>query len=68
MEMDWVIGIILSIIAIVIGLSLLPVVLQTTANAVNSTSNTTYQTLINIIPLVFIAGLVIAVVYMFIRK
>jgi hypothetical protein len=67
MEMEWVVGIILSIIAIVIGLSLLPVVLQATSNAVNSTSNTTYETLINIIPLIFIAGLVIAVVYMFIR-
>ncbi len=68
MEMEWVVGIILSIIAIVIGLSLLPVVLNATANAVNSTNNTSYQTLINIIPLIFIAGLVIAVVYMFIRS
>ncbi|MEM4067880.1 MAG: hypothetical protein QXV17_13580, partial [Candidatus Micrarchaeaceae archaeon] len=60
--------IIVAVIAVAIGLALLPVVFNFTQQAVNSTSNTTYQTLINIVPLVIIAGIVLAVVYMFVTK
>ncbi|MEM3986961.1 MAG: hypothetical protein QXR39_09325 [Candidatus Methanomethylicia archaeon] len=67
-NVNWIIGIIVAVIAVAIGLALLPVVFNFTAQAVNSTSNTTYQTLINIVPLVIIAGIVLAVVYMFVTK
>ncbi|MEM4056896.1 MAG: hypothetical protein QW578_07660 [Thermoplasmatales archaeon] len=67
-NVNWIIGIIVAVIAVAIGLALLPVVFNFTQQAVNSTSNTTYQTLINIVPLVIIAGIVLAVVYMFVTK
>ncbi|MEM3260096.1 MAG: hypothetical protein QW533_06905 [Thermoplasmata archaeon] len=67
-NVNWIIGIIVAVIAVAIGLALLPVVFNFTPQAVNSTSNTTYQTLINIVPLVIIAGIVLAVVYMFVTK
>ncbi|MEM3846741.1 MAG: hypothetical protein QXU98_13685 [Candidatus Parvarchaeota archaeon] len=67
-NVNWIIGIIVAVIAVAIGLALLPVVFNFTSQAVNSTSNTTYQTLINIVPLVIIAGIVLAVVYMFVTK
>ncbi len=68
MEKSWIEGIILALVAIVIGLALVPTVFTQTSNAVNSTTNTTYQALLNIIPLIFIAGILIASLYFFIRK
>lgn len=55
--------IITAVIGIVIAVALVPVVLNNVASAVNSTTNTTYQTLLNVIPIVFIAGILIIVLY-----
>jgi uncharacterized protein (DUF697 family) len=64
----WVLGLIFGIVAIVVGLALLPVVFTSVGDAVNSTSNSTYQTMIGIIPLVVIAGIIISVLYLFLRE
>jgi xanthine/uracil permease len=57
--------IIVALVVIVIGLALVPTILNSTATAVNSTTNTTYQSLLNIVPLVFIAGILLVSVALF---
>jgi uncharacterized alpha/beta hydrolase family protein len=57
--------IIVALVVIVIGLALVPTILNSTSTAVNSTTNTTYQALLNIVPLVFIAGILLVSVALF---
>jgi len=43
------------------------VVLNSVSSAVNSTTNTTYQTLINVIPIIFIAGILVGTIYLMLK-
>jgi uncharacterized alpha/beta hydrolase family protein len=64
-NMDIAEKIIVALVVIVIGLALVPTILNSTSTAVNSTTNTTYQSLLNIVPLVFIAGILLVSVALF---
>jgi cell division protein FtsX len=60
-------GLIIAVITIVVAVALLPVVLNSVQTAVNSTTNTTYQALINVIPIIFIAGILVGVIYLMLK-
>lgn len=61
-------NLVIAVISIVVAVALVPVVLNSVSQAVNSTTNTTYQTLLNVIPIIFIAGILVAVIYMMIHR
>ncbi len=60
--------IIVALVVVVIGLALVPTILNSAQTAANATTNTTYQSLINIVPLVFIAGILLVSITLFMTK
>ena len=60
-------GIIGAVIALVIALALVPTVISSTNDAAENATGPT-KTLLLLVPLVFVAGLVVLVIYMFMTK
>jgi len=60
-------GIIGAVIALVIALALVPTVISSTNEAAHNATGAT-ATLLYLVPLVFVAGLVVLVIYMFMTK
>jgi hypothetical protein len=52
-------------VVIIIGHPLVSIIFSATTTAVNSTTNIIYQTLLNIVPLIFIASIIIGSVALF---
>jgi hypothetical protein len=60
-------GIIGAVIALVIALALVPTVISSTNDAAVNASGAT-KTLLQLVPLVFVAGLILVVVFLFMTK
>lgn len=60
-------GIIGAVIALVIALALVPTVISSTNDAAENATGAT-QTLLQLVPLVFVAGLILVVVFLFMTK
>ncbi len=66
MIMEVIEKIIIALIAIVIGVSLVPIIFTSTTAAQNATTNTTWSTLLGIVPLLFIVGILLIAVELFV--
>jgi len=60
-------GIIGAVIAVVIALALVPTVISSASQAATNATGPT-ATLLDLIPLVFVAGLILVVVFLFMKK
>lgn len=60
-------GIIGAVIALVIALALVPTVIEST-NAAKANASGSTATLLGLVPLVFVAGLLLVVVFLFMTK
>lgn len=60
-------GIIGAVIAVVIALALVPTVIDSSTQAAANTTGPT-ATLLALVPLVFVAGLILVVVFLFFKK